>query len=677
MSGAPPSSSTPTPPGAGPALLSNEDQGRLAALAIEFESALVAESRRESDARPSFGDLDKALRDGFRLAWDDLSADAKGALTPWPGHRRNAMAFAAAAWIGERARRDRPSSSGAEEVRWAEQPRGQWALCGLAGPGARLCLRAWRLAADAIASHETRPGLPGGGPIEPLAVADEMSGLEAKIEQARRFAGSVDAPESASAFDAKRTGGLAVMAAEELAKWAETEAESFRQAYRAATGQNLFYDKTDGIAPLAAFVSSCRYIQPFSNSTLARMAVFLGEAARRVWLSKNPGAKIRWRWSGQRQAPSLGACSAGGAESDRGDDWLFFPEERLRDFVDSRQSAKDLLNDIDEMASRLADGDPSGSKVARANKPKSTSRGGPRFFHLFEDVAVGPSLLDARRRLVKRYASDAPDLLIPCLHDPVDGARALCILPMSGVFFENEAELRLQLGDVAAKIPEHTPGGALPDFTLYFTFVEKAMADLVVAMRPPALAGGKMRFEFLEWDLTDERPGPPLSPEKRASATLYDPVARRIKESLFHLQHTGDATKARLLLEEALEMEPTRHSALLAMCQLHLAIGNQIMARGYVQAILQVAPDNVEARLLDARFLLDEERFDDAVARAREVVCDEPECAEAWVVMARAEAIQGRVAMASEYLDRALAIEPGNSEAAMLKTTIAGMEGEI
>jgi cytochrome c-type biogenesis protein CcmH/NrfG len=101
------------------------------------------------------------------------------------------------------------------------------------------------------------------------------------------------------------------------------------------------------------------------------------------------------------------------------------------------------------------------------------------------------------------------------------------------------------------------------------------------------------------------------------------------------------------------------------------------MARGYIQAMLQVAPKNIEARLLDSRFLLDEEHFEEAIKRAQSIADEDEECAEAWVIMARAKAIMGRLEEARSHLEHALALEPSNSEGSMLKATIDGMQRQI
>ena len=93
-----------------------------------------------------------------------------------------------------------------------------------------------------------------------------------------------------------------------------------------------------------------------------------------------------------------------------------------------------------------------------------------------------------------------------------------------------------------------------------------------------------------------------------------------------------------------------------------------------LQALLQVDPKNVEARMLDARFMLDEDRILDALKAARGIVTDHPDHVEALVILARCQAIDGQLREAAESIDRALLLEPSNPEASMLKSTLEGME---
>jgi len=292
---------------------------------------------------------------------------------------------------------------------------------------------------------------------------------------------------------------------------------------------------------------------------------------------------------------------------------------------------------------------------------------------LFEDVSVNSAMLLIRRRMVARYGGEAPDLFLPCMRDLAEGARALAVLPTTGLFFDNADELQRGLAELVSRVSEQLPAGIEPAFYLFFTFLEARMSDLVVVVRKPLLIGSSMRFDYLLWELSEEKPGTVLSPDQLGRGEIFDPSGRRIKEAIFHLRYTGDATAARTLLEEVLESEPHRLSALLAMCQFHLAIGNQIAARGYVQAMLHVAPNHLEARLLDARFLLDEEQVEAALAAADEIAKMHPKNAEALVVMARAHAIAGRLDESRELLEKALKIEPNNHEALTLRSTLEGL----
>jgi tetratricopeptide (TPR) repeat protein len=648
--------------------LSPEDREALAALAARFKKAWTAAGQGD----PSLAKLDafdKAIASGaLKLDGDALPEDERqSVLNLFPGWKRP-IAASMAAWLGEAIADER------EGMEWRRGPGGELFL---AGPpqAPNLMLRVARLTDAAFEGARSVDG-------ERLSIAGELGRLDEGVELAAKVFEELDSLESQTEFQLKRAGRLAVMSGEELARWALSEAKLFRHLHLLLSkGEKLSYDREGGLLPLGRFAASARVVQPFSESARARLAIFLGETARRVWQIRRSDVQARWLWSTQRKTLALSARLGGEGEKD---EWLFFPMEQLEQFFESWAPAEALAGQVEEFSARLdsaAAERPQPARLAAAAPPPATApvngevpAAAATSFALIDDVKINPGILAIRSRLVKRYATDAPDLLLPCQRQQADGARALGVLPTSGMFFDNEAELRRQLTGLLARIVDHIPGRVEPDFTLFFTFIESSMSDLVILARPATERGGQPRLDFFLWDITEDRPGPVLTAKRRAQGELYDPIGRRIKEALFHLQQTGDATHARQLIEEALAQDPSRQSALLAMCQLHLAIGNQIMARGYVQAILQVAPKNIEARLLDSRFLLDEERFEEAIRRAKSIADEDRECAEAWVIMARAKAIMGRLDEAREHLDHALALEPSNSEGSMLKATIEGMQ---
>lgn len=92
-----------------------------------------------------------------------------------------------------------------------------------------------------------------------------------------------------------------------------------------------------------------------------------------------------------------------------------------------------------------------------------------------------------------------------------------------------------------------------------------------------------------------------------------------------------------------------------ALAQMLLATGNEVGARQRVEEVLEAEPGNVEALKMSARWLIEADEVDEAIAAARRALNDAPEDIEAMDVLATAYFRAGNHELGRDGLARAVA----------------------
>lgn len=530
-------------------------------------------------------------------------------------------------------------------------------------------------------------------------VAAFVAALPQAMEDACRGMVELDTPEVTEGFhDEFRA--VMQMVDDELDRWAAEQASQFRDLWRLRTETSLFYDLS-GIEALDQIIPSEHYLQTYSQAMLRKMACFLGECARRTW-AVNDGVEFGWLWVDAHESLAL-------VRVDRGDErsgpsahnTIFFPFEELMARMDANQVVQqslveavrdfhkrlgEIYNLADERRTRDSTDDSRSSLADLATSDGSTTSDGsdsinsamtgveekPGPWRLSQDLVVNSSVFVLRRQAAPASAgANVPDLVIPCMNDLTQGARPLAIVPVEGIQFETEDELAAMLTEVAERVDQELAQNKLSaHLYIYFSRTPTGSGDLMVTIEPPTLVGGSRRLTWFQWPNDCRRPIGPLQPEHRRVLEHFKPVLARVRRALNLLRFSGDAGEARRLLEECLALDEKNPVVLMAMCSLHLAIGNQITARGFVQQLLEYDPSNVEARLLDARFLLDEGLQDKALETVQTIL-QRSEHPEALLIRARVRAGRGEVTEALADVERARQLDPQNEEAELLQQLLS------
>jgi len=511
-----------------------------------------------------------------------------------------------------------------------------------------------------------------------------------------------DTHEAAEIFHEEFT-HLADLEQDELDAWASQQSAKFRALWKERRGENLLFDAS-GIERLDGFVPGERYLQTLSRAMQYAMACFLGESARRLWRQR---ARRTSSWAWLEAHESLGLILHEPELS--GDDAplqpppvpapvapVFLPLEEIAAIQRvPGGEAHSLLHAVEGLIKRaealrtatternpVVDDDSEtsgGTHDSRVGSNETDQLGGVDTgvsendispWRLSEDLTINGSVFQLRRRGMAASGGSGEgglDLVVPCMADLSRGSMPLALVPVEGLTAASAEEMEAQLGEVADRVDAELGRNNLrASLYVFFSYNPAAKGDAVVVAQPPVLVGGRRRFTWFWWPASAQRPQGPLTPDMLRKIGLFDPVLVRVRQALHHLQVTGNATEARRLLEEAVDLNPENPTVLMAMCSLHLAIGNQITARGYVQQLLNYHPEHVEGLLLDARFLLDEGMTDRAEKRVNEVVALHPAHPEAYLVRARIRAGRGDNKEALRDVEHARDLDPGNEEAELL-----------
>ncbi|MEO0326914.1 MAG: tetratricopeptide repeat protein, partial [Myxococcota bacterium] len=125
--------------------------------------------------------------------------------------------------------------------------------------------------------------------------------------------------------------------------------------------------------------------------------------------------------------------------------------------------------------------------------------------------------------------------------------------------------------------------------------------------------------------------------------------------------------------EAALAIQPASDDALRAAAEAHWALGDERGASDRLERLVRRAPDDVGARVSLAVILRAQERWDDALEQAREVLVRAPESATALLVVARIYRARDAYDVAKLVLQKALALVP--EDEAMLRAEVYDEQG--
>jgi tetratricopeptide (TPR) repeat protein len=472
----------------------------------------------------------------------------------------------------------------------------------------------------------------------------------------------------------------------------EEQSEAFRSFWKTKTKQNLLYDLKDGVEQIHTWCLTQRYLYPMNEESIQQVAAFAGQSALRYWSTQRfPNYSLDWQWLESHREVGIVISNESPSSEDDADNpdqqsevtpVVFFPKDELLNFLETSEFPKSLVQVIEEFpevveqhfdpykiptnkfsTDDLEEAIDQAEGAGRDQKiPLEVWKLGPR-------MSLSSAVFEMRRQNLASSSGSPGDLLVPCQANLADGAMPVGVVPIEGLFFDNEDEIAEMVESAISQIEKELAVNKI-QASLYVFFIHTGseLGDLVLLLEPSQLVGGSRKINYFTWNADHPlvKPRGPLDEEARKRLRLVDPITVRVRQALFHLRHTGDATRSRELLEEALELNENHVTALMTMCSLHLAIGNQITARGYIQRILKVEPDNFEARVLDARFLLEEGQTEEARVSVTELLEKSPDHADLYLVRARIHASDGNLDWAIEDVEKSRSLDPTNQEAEML-----------
>ncbi|MEQ8348878.1 MAG: tetratricopeptide repeat protein [Sneathiellaceae bacterium] len=201
--------------------------------------------------------------------------------------------------------------------------------------------------------------------------------------------------------------------------------------------------------------------------------------------------------------------------------------------------------------------------------------------------------------------------------------------------------------------------------------MEEAMAAFGAAVAAaPDHAGAWLNMGLLHIAMD------PLGNAAAAEADLQqalaaDPMLHGAWSNLFALRTlNGDLEGARMAAERALILAPHLLENHQNFAQSLYALGHLADARRVLEKLRRVDDGLVQAELLLAQISVDEDRPAAASAHLHRAAELRPDDADLWCNLAALQHLQGQVEQAGAALDRALALEPGNAAARLLKGRI-------
>ena len=125
----------------------------------------------------------------------------------------------------------------------------------------------------------------------------------------------------------------------------------------------------------------------------------------------------------------------------------------------------------------------------------------------------------------------------------------------------------------------------------------------------------------------------------------------------------GQAKEALPDVEKAIEIVPEEESSYLLRGRIHMALGDIEAANSDFQQVLDLNPFNEDACILSGQLLIEQKKYDEAIAFFDEAIETYPSFATAYSERGRAKNLIGDKTGAFEDLKKSLELNPEGEEA--------------
>ena len=116
-------------------------------------------------------------------------------------------------------------------------------------------------------------------------------------------------------------------------------------------------------------------------------------------------------------------------------------------------------------------------------------------------------------------------------------------------------------------------------------------------------------------------------------------------------------------MEKAIEIVPEEESSYLLRGRIHMALGDIEAANSDFQQVLDLNPFNEDACILSGQLLIEQKKYDEAIAFFDEAIETNPSFAKAYSERGRAKNLKGDKTGAFEDLKKSLELNPEGEEA--------------